>query len=588
MTATGDDIAGERMLQALLVRNQREYNDNLELMSAITMSVKSERKFALENGRIRERVSSQLKRINELESALSLYKQNPVADIEAAARIKELEAQMMQLQSELTASYRTKFEEARQLVDQKHMNEQQAKEIATLKSQLDSLQQQYKSAELNVQTLTSAIEDKDASLNVFQEENRELQMEVVEMAEKSKTLAKNNEELVQRLMQQSSEHARILNEMTDSLSRQKGKEDGISSDAGQSNDTNPKQHSKKKEREKVVERARQVVDEVVGRNAGSSLLDQFKSQSTSFESIVPTCKLRSFAGHGEEILSLATSQSGQYLATGSLDRTVKLWDCRHVGSIRTLEVATKGISDIHFSPLDDFVLFSSLDSSAYLYSMTTWRRRHALTGHQGAVTAGRILLEQKAVTTSMDRSIRLWDLNSGYIITSKNDVSGILSLDVLPGSFAVTGHANGHLRLWDLKRLDNVSDLVPSNARNQRVVSVVVSPDGTTILMGVKDRVLELYLVDVASCEVIRKFSADGFTSFSVRASSCCWSPDGKWIVAGTEDGRIMLWEASSGKKKHTLTCNADVPVTMVNWHGEGATLFAVDKQRHLIQLGSR
>jgi katanin p80 WD40 repeat-containing subunit B1 len=44
------------------------------------------------------------------------------------------------------------------------------------------------------------------------------------------------------------------------------------------------------------------------------------------------------------------------------------------------------------------------------------------------------------------------------------------------------------------------------------------------------------------------------------------FSPDGKWVLSGGQDGRIKLWDLTAGKLLKELPCH-DGPVTCIEFH---------------------
>ncbi|CAK0832138.1 unnamed protein product [Prorocentrum cordatum] len=78
------------------------------------------------------------------------------------------------------------------------------------------------------------------------------------------------------------------------------------------------------------------------------------------------------------------------------------------------------------------------------------------------------------------------------------------------------------------------------------------SPDGKKILSGSEDGFLKLWLAsDGALQQTLSGHGAD--------VSSCCFSPDGKTILSGSYDGFLKLWLASDGAWQQTLSGHGDV-----------------------------
>ena len=74
-----------------------------------------------------------------------------------------------------------------------------------------------------------------------------------------------------------------------------------------------------------------------------------------------------------------------------------------------------------------------------------------LEGHTGGVTALAALPEGRALSGSWDRTLRLWNLDSGASRVLKGHTEGVTALVVLPdGRRALSGSWDRTLRLWNL------------------------------------------------------------------------------------------------------------------------------------------
>lgn len=71
-------------------------------------------------------------------------------------------------------------------------------------------------------------------------------------------------------------------------------------------------------------------------------------------------------GHCEEIWSLAFSSDGEYLASSSGDKTIKIWDTSTGENIRTLSGHNSTVYSIVFSPNDNFILSGGRDKATKL------------------------------------------------------------------------------------------------------------------------------------------------------------------------------------------------------------------------------
>ncbi|MCU1267893.1 MAG: hypothetical protein JWM21_4211 [Acidobacteria bacterium] len=117
-------------------------------------------------------------------------------------------------------------------------------------------------------------------------------------------------------------------------------------------------------------------------------------------------------------------------------------------------------------------------------------------------------------------------------------------------------------------------ELVVETGHSSWVSSVMFSPDGKTLVSGGQDDRVVLW--DVATGKELRAFSHNQIVE------SVCFSPDGKTVASGSADNTIKLWNFSDGTLRRSLSAN--VRVLSVTFSPDGATL-ASSGADHLIQL---
>lgn len=147
----------------------------------------------------------------------------------------------------------------------------------------------------------------------------------------------------------------------------------------------------------------------------------------------------------------------------------------------TLSGALQTITSVSFSSTDDMILGTSTDNATRVWSMSTGRIRHTLTGHIGKVFAGKFTNDSKRVVSgSHDRTLKLWDLQRGYCMrtiftfSSCND----LALVDVDGHTVVSGHLDNNLRLWDTRTGNGIKEM--AGMHTGQITSVYVAPGTDT------------------------------------------------------------------------------------------------------------
>jgi WD40 repeat protein len=232
---------------------------------------------------------------------------------------------------------------------------------------------------------------------------------------------------------------------------------------------------------------------------------QFKERSEQPES--PLAGLRKLSlileGHRDTIQSLAFDPKGKTLASGSRDKTIKLWD-----------VATGDLLR-HFKGHNDSVHSLAFDAT------------------------GQIL-----ASSSTDRTIRLWDVASGQLINRfgwNDNFSWKVAFDYR-GRTLASGCRYSTAGLWVVS-----SGASPKFLRNEfDIHTTTLDPEGKMLASAGNFGYVQLW--DVVKNQLIRLF---GGNTDSVE--SLAFDPKGKTLASGSKDKTIKLWDAQRGELLRSL-----------------------------------
>jgi len=270
-------------------------------------------------------------------------------------------------------------------------------------------------------------------------------------------------------------------------------------------------------------------------------------------------------GHSSEVTSVVFSPDGKTLASGSDDKTVKLWDVTTGTEIRTLKGYNSSVNSVVFSPNGKTLASGSDDNSVKLWDVTTGTEINTLTGHSDGVTSVVFSPDGKTLASgSDDKSVKLWDVTtSTEIRTLEGHSSRVDSVVFSPdGKTLASGSGDNSVKLWDVTTGKVIHTL---NGHDNVVWSVVFSPDGKTLASGSDDKTVKLW--DVTTEKQIATLYGH-----SSRVDSVVFSPDGKTLASSSGDNSVKLWDVTTGKVIHTLKGHSS-RVDSVVFSPDGKTL---------------
>ena len=240
-------------------------------------------------------------------------------------------------------------------------------------------------------------------------------------------------------------------------------------------------------------------------------------------------------GHSDAVNTAACSADGKIIASASIDKILKLWDCQSGKLIRNLEGQADIINSIVFTNDGKYIIAGSSDKTIRIWEITSGKIVKTLSAHADVII--KVIIDssnQLLASLSVDQVLCVWDLNTGalkYKLNGRSNMqfnrNGNYLLTTSTGGMAnVLGATTGKIKYT-------------LNKANNQINKAGFSPDGNYIVSADKAGKINLWLADEG--KIIKEADL-----YKEQLTALDFTAGGKMFITGFDDGTVQIMDTKT------------------------------------------
>lgn len=316
-------------------------------------------------------------------------------------------------------------------------------------------------------------------------------------------------------------------------------------------------------------------------------------------------EIKTFRGHSQGVWTVAYAPNGETLASGGMDRLVRIWDIETGRMLKALRGHTRDIRQAAYSADGQILATASEDRTIRLWNPTTGDTIKLLfTRYDHSVCSISFSPDGLMLARAgHNKDIKIWEVTTGTELMTllgkdQYDLQWSVCVAFAPdGIHLASGNDIGKIKLWEVLpsgeekvfRVGHWKDDTEDEATEGRgffvddqgtfqrpmrywIGALAFTPDSQLLISGSRDSTIKFF--DMPELNEVRTLKGH---SAWIRALVV--SPDGKILASASDDHTIKLWDIQSGRQFRTLKGHTG-PVRGIAFSPDGLRLASASWDR--------
>ncbi len=244
-----------------------------------------------------------------------------------------------------------------------------------------------------------------------------------------------------------------------------------------------------------------------------------------------------YHGHTDLVEAVAWSPDGKHIASGSFDKTAQVWNAANGGQVLTYHGHADVVEAVAWSPDGKFIASGSYDKTVQVWNAADGSHIFTFQGHSDLVHALAWSPDGKRIASaSFDKTVQVWNAaDGGNVYTYRGHAAAVNGVSWSPdGKRIASGGNDKTVQVWDAANGGNVFIY---HGHTGIIDMLTWSPDGKRIVSCGNDNTAQVW-------DAINGGHAFPYKGHSSEVRTVAWSPDTRLIASGSIDKTVQVWGA--------------------------------------------
>ncbi|XP_055320250.1 protein qui-1 isoform X3 [Sitodiplosis mosellana] len=265
------------------------------------------------------------------------------------------------------------------------------------------------------------------------------------------------------------------------------------------------------------------------------------------------------------------SRDSQLSAIAS-GRSIQIWQINVPQMTQTFEEHTGAVTCVSFSPNVEFFASGAEDKTVIVWNLVFSLVVTTFKGHNAAIQCVTVMMDsRRIISADRDGLLCVWLAETGTLLqTIQGPYKSLAATNNM--KFAVCTNGDTSLKIWSLTRENEIYSVSHSG----EITCFCITVDSLFVITGSRDMSLKVWQATGGKLAQVLVGHSDAVTCVAVSVANKTQ------VISGSKDCNLIVWDIHTGEEIHTLAGHL-AQVTCVKISADGTTAVSGSDDKVLI-----